>query len=364
MTKSIPLFLVLFFLNSCASQRESEAPPANQPPTVEIEATDSEPKPSLTASLSMQATKNLELPGLKKGEILNKRLAYSFVFLKEHHIPKWVAYELTAEEASGTIKRTDDFRKDPFVEGSALPKDYDEPIYDQGHLAPAKDFATSLETMSESFLMTNMAPQTGPLNRGIINQLEDKVRGWAKVYGAVYIVTGPVITSGMETIGKTKVAVPKSFFKVVLEQKSKLPRAIGFVIPQSYKNKDKCSYAMTIDEVEKLTGIDFFPSLPDSIENVVEAKVDCASWPWVSIKAKPKRKATISGEADEAPSISLASDTSCPTGTKLMAATIKGCCRGHAGVAGPKLHKGCCADDMRVTCNDGTKSASCVCGSN
>ncbi len=145
--------------------------------------------------------------------------------------------------------------------------------YDRGHMAPAADMKWSKQAMAESFYMSNICPQNPNLNRGDWNDLEEKSRQWAKKYGAVYIACGPVYDHGKpKRIGNNKVAVPDAFYKVILINDSKTPQAIGFLFPNKAGHKPLKKYIVTVDSVEKRTGIDFFPALPDEVENRIEAE--------------------------------------------------------------------------------------------
>ena len=150
--------------------------------------------------------------------------------------------------------------------------------YDRGHMCPAGDNKWSSEAMDDSFLFTNVCPQAPSLNRGDWNEMEQACRKWAKQYGDIYIVCGPIFyKKSSKTIGKNKVAVPDAFFKVVLCMNPS-PKAIGFIYKNADGNRPKGDYANSVDEVERITGIDFFPSLPDDIEKMVEAKCDVSEW--------------------------------------------------------------------------------------
>lgn len=145
-------------------------------------------------------------------------------------------------------------------------------------MCPAADNKWSKKAMEESFLFTNMCPQNGNLNRGDWNEMEMACRKWAKKYGDLYIVCGPILYKGKhKTIGKNKVVVPEAFFKVVLRTGDD-PQAIGFIYKNTSGNRPKDSYVNTVDEVERITGIDFFPSLPDDVEKKVEAECDLGLW--------------------------------------------------------------------------------------
>lgn len=213
-------------------------------------------------------------------EQILKRTGYVTSYNRTTLLPNWVAWHLTAERTEGSAKRSDvDFAEDNEVpEPRATDWDYYNSGYDRGHMCPAADNKWSKKAMEESFLFTNMCPQNGNLNRGDWNEMEMACRKWAKKYGGIYIVCGPILYKGKhKTIGKNKVVVPEAFFKVVLRTGDE-PQAIGFIYKNTSGNRPKDSYVNTVDEVERITGIDFFPSLPDDVENKVEATADIANW--------------------------------------------------------------------------------------
>lgn len=213
-------------------------------------------------------------------EQILKRTGYVASYNKTTLLPNWVAWHLTAERTEGSAKRSGvDFAEDTEVpEPRATDWDYYNSGYDRGHMCPAADNKWSKKAMEESFLFTNMCPQNGNLNRGDWNEMEMACRKWAKKYGDLYIVCGPILYKGKhKTIGKNKVVVPEAFFKVVLRTGDD-PQAIGFIYKNTSGNRPKDSYVNTVDEVERITGIDFFPSLPDNVEKNVEATADIANW--------------------------------------------------------------------------------------
>lgn len=213
-------------------------------------------------------------------EQILKRTGYVASYNKATLLPNWVAWHLTAERTEGSAKRSGvDFAEDTEVpEPRATDWDYYNSGYDRGHMCPAADNKWSKKAMEESFLFTNMCPQNGNLNRGDWNEMEMACRKWAKKYGDLYIVCGPILYKGKhKTIGKNMVVVPEAFFKVVLRTGDD-PQAIGFIYKNTSGNRPKDSYVNTVDEVERITGIDFFPSLPDDVEKNVEATADIANW--------------------------------------------------------------------------------------
>lgn len=160
----------------------------------------------------------------------------------------------------------------------ATNEDYKNVTWTRGHMCPAGDNKWDERAMSESFLLSNMCPQTASLNTGLWNRLEQSCRIWAQKYGDLFIVCGPVLlNTEHETIGVNKVVVPEAFFKVILCLQGK-PKAIGFVIRNNDGKKKRDQFVNTVDEVERITGIDFYPALPDSIENKVESYANLEDW--------------------------------------------------------------------------------------
>lgn len=202
--------------------------------------------------------------------------AYVSSFNRETLLPNWVAWRLTAEHADGKVKRSGkQFTPDDRIDETyrVTTYDYMRSGYDRGHMCPAGDNKWSEEAMEQCFLMTNICPQDHGLNVGDWNEMEMQCRRWAQQYGEIYIVCGPILYKGRhKRIGKThKVTVPEAFFKVVLCMKGK-PRGAGFIYRNEDGNRPKGDYINTIDEVERITGLDFFPTLPDKTEQKVEAE--------------------------------------------------------------------------------------------
>ena len=231
--------------------------------------------------------RGLELPAPIEGNQIIKHTGYTLSYNEEYEVPAYVAYELTKDEVLGGGERNDSFKADESVRtGSAELDDYKGSGYDRGHMAPAADFKWSSEAMSATFYLSNMCPQDPSFNRGIWADLEAVVRTMAYDNEKVYVVTGPVLTDGpYETIGDNKVAVPKRFYKTVLDYTDPDIKAIGFVLPNENSDKSLQSFAMTIDEVEEITGIDFYPALPDDVEEAVESKMRTSDWNFTQFTA-------------------------------------------------------------------------------
>ena len=243
------------------------------------------PAPSM-ASLKNGATglKNFSTsfyPEKHLGDCIVEHSAFTLCYAEEYEQARWVAYRLTADMVTGKgEERTDNFRADKAVEtGSATPDDYKKSGYDRGHLCPAGDMGWDATAMSESFLMSNMSPQAPQFNRGIWKKLEEKVRGWATENSELYIVTAGVLEGQLPVIGiKNKVGIPRYYYKVILDIQEPQIKAIAFVLPNEGSSSPLLRYAVSIDSVEKLTHINFFPVLPDVMEDSLEARFDPGLW--------------------------------------------------------------------------------------
>lgn len=202
---------------------------------------------------------------------------YTLSYSEPNEQAEWVYYELTPEMVRGKQKRTDDYRPDEKVTTiSAQLEDYRDSGYDRGHLCPAGDMKTNLTAMTESFFLSNMSPQKKEFNDGIWNDLENKVRSWTLAKGKLYIITAGVLTQNLGKIGRDGVTVPKYFYKVLYDPRNE--KMIAFLIPNERSSKPLSYFVVTVDSLEKLTGIDFFPELPDSLENRLESQKDLYGW--------------------------------------------------------------------------------------
>jgi len=218
------------------------------------------------------------LPTSTTGEIVH-HTNYSLSYNEKFEQAEWVAYSLDQEDLKKTTYKRPYFEKDPKVKTkSAHYKNYKNSGYNKGHLCPAGDRKFSKEAFDETFLMSNVSPQIYEFNGGIWNRLEQKIRYWATRNHKLYIVTGGILSNDLKTIGFENVAVPNYFYKIVLDYQEPEIKAIAFLIP--HKKSDKALYQFTtsIDNLESLTGIDFFPELPDDIENKLEKSDSYRNW--------------------------------------------------------------------------------------
>lgn len=243
---------------------------------------DSSPRPDSTPNISTTAFGNLLDVKTNPNLMPEEKVVYpgmDISFNARFHEPNWVAWELTDKETEGSVGRENKFYCDEAVAGCADHYDYNYSGYDRGHVAPAGDMKWSEESMHASFSMANICPQAKALNTGAWKRLEEKCRVWAKADGAIFIVCGPVLTDEpADYIGDSRVAVPRRFFKVILSPYGDRMRGIGFIMPNDKVPGGMQAAAVSIDEVERVTGHDFFSSLPDEIENEVEKQCDFHYW--------------------------------------------------------------------------------------
>lgn len=229
--------------------------------------------------------RKLEMPGTIKGtpERIIEHKGYTVSFNREHNNPNYVAWELTAKEAEGNIKRIDDFAPDPDIPEphQVNTDDYKGCGYDRGHMAPAADMKWSTEAMRECFYMSNICPQNHSLNAGGWKTLEEACRRWAKQEGKIYIVCGPVYKKGKrhKTIGKTHtITVPDGFFKVVMSLRKGNEKAIGFYYTNKNGSQKMAEKATTVDNIEEMTGINFFINTDSRTEKRIEAEYSLKAW--------------------------------------------------------------------------------------
>ncbi|MBQ8486467.1 MAG: DNA/RNA non-specific endonuclease [Prevotella sp.] len=219
-------------------------------------------------------------PLTDRPEQILRRTGYITSYNKETRCPNWVAWHLTKAHTYGSHQRKNEiFAEDTEVTPRATDNDYYNSRYDRGHMCPAGDNKWDATAMRQSFLFTNICPQNHNLNKYEWNNLEILCRDWARRYGAIDIVCGPLYdsSSATKTIGRGKVSVPDGFFKVVMCRTGQ-PKAIGFLFKNDGKKVSLESVACTVDEVEQKTGIDFYPALDDKIERRIEAEANLSDW--------------------------------------------------------------------------------------
>ncbi len=240
-------------------------------------ATDKEPQKKNTENLQAQTLCQVIIPGDLKENII-EYTGFTVSFNPEFHQPNYVAWELTATETSGQTKRDSKFKTDFSVPGCATLEDYRKSGYDRGHMAPAADMKWSQEAMSDCHYLTNICPQDHELNGGRWSTLENKCREWALRDSALIIICGPVLSDYMPRIIGNGVSVPERFFKVILSPYTEPMKAIGFIMPNSSSVPQLEALATSVDQIEEITGYDFFSELPDEIETKIESECNLNRW--------------------------------------------------------------------------------------
>ena len=210
-----------------------------------------------------------------------QKIAYTVSYDSEHRIPRWVAYDLTAEELRGRASRDGkSFRPD---ERAGVPQadnyDYRRSGWTRGHLAPAGDFRWSDNALDNTFYYTNCCPQTEYFNGTSWEELESRVRYWAKRFGTVYVVTGPIIGDEENgKLGQNRISIPDAFFKALLVRDGNSFQAIAFVMHNTSDPQPYTRCAMSVNQLEEATGLDLFCALDDTIEERIESAYSTDFW--------------------------------------------------------------------------------------
>lgn len=268
--------------SSAVKERAQTSVQAEKPQASKKATSGGKPEKSAPGT-SVKIPENIEIPQLqtKRKEQVIRHEGYTVSYNSDYKIANWVAYKLTADEAkSKKAERSNKFVPDPQVKGATAENgDYTRTGFDRGHMAPAGDMKWSARAMRESFYFSNICPQKPGLNRGVWKELEEQSRLWAMDNGAVWIVTGPVISGDLKRLGKNGVGIPASFYKVICTVTNGKYSGIAFLFEnRDYDNTSLKSVAIPVDSVEKVTGIDFFPSVPAEQEKKMEASVVWNDW--------------------------------------------------------------------------------------
>lgn len=276
--------VVVALLLSC---RRTETQPSGQMSTfTRSQQTQQSPSPHQSQN-SQQPQDSHEPVDLTKqrvgrgvSEKMLTRKAYVTSYNKQTKCPNWVAWTLTKAHTYGSIQRENErFEEDPDVAAPrATFQDFYNSRYDRGHMCPAGDNKWDEEAMTQSFLLTNICPQNHGLNKEDWNDLEIQCRTWARRYGELTIVCGPLFEDeNPRQIGRNRVTVPSGFFKVVCRMQP-TPAAVGFIFTNDGHNQPWRQQAVSVDDVEQRTGFNFFHMLPDDVEDAVEAVRTLDEW--------------------------------------------------------------------------------------
>ena len=217
---------------------------------------------------------------------------YSMLFDKHNRIAYWVAYPLYRDVLEKNTDRSDTWKIDPKIpkrnQLSTTIAEY-QPAYHRGHQIPSADRLCSEEANKQTFLYSNITPQRATFNQGVWQKLESMVRDYAYDSDTLYVVTGAILQTvdGGESIkyvadkNRVQAALPNYYYKVLLRLRGTTYDAIGFWFDHKkiYQNrKPTASDMRSINDIEKMTGYDFFKSLPKSIENSVESEFNPNMW--------------------------------------------------------------------------------------
>lgn len=203
---------------------------------------------------------------------------YAFSYRTEYEQAEWVAYWLRPEHLTQDDRKRPYFEVDPSVPGkSAHWRNYKGSGYDRGHLCPAGDRRFSEEAYNETFFTSNVSPQDREFNAGIWNRLEQQVRSWCKRYGDLYIVTGGILEEGLEEIGSEGVEVPDYFYKIVYRPGDD-EALIAYLIPNQEQKSDLSRFEVSVDEIERRSGLDFFTLLDKGKQEELEAPTRLGEW--------------------------------------------------------------------------------------
>lgn len=234
------------------------------------------------------------LPEILEDEELICHSAFCLVYDDNYKMAKWTAHIISREIVNGVVSRTNDFRVDSLIKnGTAEEEDYfltkkdesgntiyDGFGYDRGHLAPSADFRWSEKALSESYYYSNMTPQLPEFNREIWAKIEDFLRQY--IYNNptkdIYIVTAPVIKDDLkkQERSKNKISIPEYHYKIAVDLEDK--KGIAFLVPQKNLGNPIEYYVVTIDSIENITNINFYPKLSEQDEKLIESESDIGKW--------------------------------------------------------------------------------------
>lgn len=213
---------------------------------------------------------------------------YSILYDKNERIAYWVAYPHHPSYLGG-VKREDPYDYDPLISSSLQPVYFSGVSgYDRGHQIPSADRTISFEANKQTFFFTNITPQMSRLNQDMWAKLEEKVRTWMHGCDTLYVVTGALLrtTGNNESVNYAydksgnRVAVPNYYYKVLLRLNNSQYDAIGFWFEhRSYGNTyPTAAQTKSVDEIERLSGFDFFKNLPESTQSSVESQWNPKAW--------------------------------------------------------------------------------------
>lgn len=258
-------------------QHKISQPPPTLPPTfVPIE-------PALAEATKRQENKvygGLPVTATQTKLLILPNIGYYAGYCDERRSPLWVAYQLESKTFEHRLSRPKSFKSDPRTLARVDPKEFVKSGYDRGHLAPNSAIASRFgrEAQLETFLMSNIVPQTPNLNRKVWQRLEKIEEDYANNRGCIWVIAGPIFDQHIKTLGNNT-EIPDAFFKILIDEEEQGIKALAFLIPQTVTGKESIEEFLTsIDEIEKLTGLDFFSPLSDVAENKLESTTSQRLW--------------------------------------------------------------------------------------
>ena len=218
---------------------------------------------------SLSAQERLECPVIRKGDIIVHHAGHTLSYNPETLLPDWVAYELTASEMEGEAVRRPYFSPDPAPElrGLDLAQNYHytNSGWVRGHMVPAGDLKYDQRAMNDGFYTTNVCPMNRRFNNGIWKRTEEVCRRWAREYGRIYIVTGPIVGGNVNgKVGQSNIIVPDAFFKAVLIPYRGSYLSVGFLMDNAEETAGKLrDFTYSLEDIEAITGLELFPGLTE-----------------------------------------------------------------------------------------------------
>ncbi len=205
-------------------------------------------------------------------------IAFSLSYNSSYLQPSWVAYKVTKSQVNEEEDMRGKYIADPEVNTrSGSKKDYKEGGYLMAQYVNYLDVKQFPDAVDETFYMTNITPMKLAFYNHIWCKTEKLIRLWTAENDGFYVICGPILTeSPFPTIGENNISIPKRYYKAIYDPKNQ--KAIGFIFKNGMSSGTIKSFAVSVDEIEKETGIDMFPSLDDELENQIESKLDYSQW--------------------------------------------------------------------------------------
>ena len=223
------------------------------------------------------------MPKTKEKVHLLKNKAFWVGYSESRENPLWVAYILKYPKKSAIHhERPDSFKTDKRTKAKVKSSDYTRSGYDRGHMAPNNAIMVlyGKKAQEQTFLMSNISPQRPVLNRTLWKRLENiALNNLTKLNREIFVYAGPIFSHRPRHLKNTNIDIPKAFYKIFAMQKGNKIYMLGLIIPQNARANERLSkFVVSIDEIEKQTGIDFFNQLNDNIEKRLERHIDTKPW--------------------------------------------------------------------------------------